>query len=357
MDPRNLTELVGASYFISFSSVGKVKKLLLLGEMHILSDVSKCSKNGYKLIDWILDLSKETHKVIDLYVESFFLVEDSVNELIKLNKKSYMTELIDHFQQQYVLQKSERNFQGLRYHYSDIRTLKIKSEKSITLHSMLTEVDVLLLKMYNIKSTILIDIKYLIDNVENIIKCLMGSGQLRSKPYNNTYYKIFMLKTMSYLSMSRDSIEYWENNYNKYMKIYLEIITKRRNKTYLNIEMFDNVFAGVLIKLLNTILENALINKTQNIRPIRLRAAIQLIGNIPIHYYTLLRMFTEFTTGDSPEYVISVSGCNHTNFYADVISQFFYIQPDISITNKQSVLNEYSDQCILLDKPYDILSL
>lgn len=344
LNPRKLDMLSGPIAFYFYKDVD-TRRILLLSDIHFHG--TKCNKNKYNVIDYVLDLS--IIQDIDFFIEQSFIVEP-ITKMTKYASTSILSQIINHFEPYYINTKYAY-INNLRYHYIDVRSFKLGEKGTLYLFSQISPLNKKLLSNTGYK----FNAKYHVNNLKNIILSMMGLSDLNNFTSFYEDINVFALNESIYVRNNPSKIYSASSHiiYQdivKYFDIYLPLIQKRQSKLEYNLNEFNVVFVDLIIKRCEMILLGLDI---ESLTSIRTYALLQEICNITIHYYSLLRIFGYYNDGSYNKNIIMYCGHNHNKFYNQFIFQYFNIIPDVTIINEINIGLMQADQCIKFNEYFD----
>lgn len=347
MNPRQITSLSGpiAFYYYKLNN----RKIVLLSDVHFHG--TKCHYD-YGVVDWVMDLSQ--YDCIDFFVEQSY-IKNPIVKITNYATSNTLSNIINRFEPYYI-NKKYVHIDNLRYHYIDVRSFKLDNG-TLYLFTPVNPVNKKLLSNTGYKSNIF-NIEKHIDHLENIVLYLMCLN--KKDDYINLINDVNQFALGKSLFMKNKNKTYnvssglTYDDLMLYMTIYCMIIKKRQLKYQGDLSSFNRCFMKLVIRRCQQLLTGLDITA---ITPIRTFAILRELANIPIHYYSLLRMFGHYKDNNRCENynknIIMYAGHNHTLFINEFILDYFNTTPEMFIINQTDTKNLTANQCIQFDEPFD----
>lgn len=324
---KNRVTSLSGIYLVYYFKIFDLK-ILLLGDHHVTAQGCTNTTNNTtaSLEEWILNMSLTTPECLDIFVE-----DDYQHRLSYYDKYTIHRVILS-------LNNNMTKLHNVRYHRSDIRTLKLDNGTNVSLLD-----DNIAINLKNIKSGTL-NLSYYYNNMNLIIEYLLGLN-------NKADFSFFGLRDDVYKFAHTNDIPH--TLLLDYMIKLHSILDKRRNKFMGNINIFNSIFMNSVMSITNANLPNLDASKMTWSQVLFFYARI--LGSIT-EYYTLLRLFTKYKNNrmlnntkcniDYNKTSILYFGLLHVTIMKKVISTLYNTEFKI---HKRNI-----SQCITFDTPFDL---
>lgn len=377
LHPRSIVRLRGPVSFI-FYHEAEGRRILLLGDKHSRGNISSC-QNDYDVLNWVLSLSTVAPECLDLFAETAYLSEPLVARSV-FKGDSPLIDLAQYFNEYTVGQEHVTINDHLRYHYIDMRVIKTMINGkffNLSIFSFNTN-------MFRILSSPnrtsqdprTIDVNPFITRVRVLIDYMMGKTDKQVRLGEQLFIELYDSLSIEAFGrpLSRDQ-EIREvdsitlHTIKTYMNSYRAIVNKTRGKFIGDLSRFDYTFHMMVLTRIRAFkremgqeqVSGQVLGQVSGVKVHRL---LNILCNIPMEYYSLLRMFGSYTHRDRGpvscrdilynKNIICYVGDNHVSSYKVFINEYCKVKPSIEIANPRSV-DDWS-QCISLPREFDYFS-
>lgn len=279
--------------------------------------------NNYDIHKWLSDIAVNSTTCINLFVEKYFDEKGIV---------SFKNDDLDNYKNP--LEAVKRKFEicnsnscpteKINYHMIDIRELNNKFKSFSYIYEELKEKK---LELSDQKKKEIVQLGR--SNFENIVKylsCISDTstefGKSRYKDIMNIFIPFFTNKTKGQFP----TVSLYMKHYEEYRQEYIKFISDKIN----------NVNSDEFLKILIESYKEEEINNYDNI--------VTMLANINMDIYFLLTFINE--NKNCKQIIFCES--HHIKLYSNFIKKWFKILPLIEVVNK------YENQCMTLEKEFDI---
>lgn len=336
---RKLKRLSGIVSFVYFNNIPGGKRLLLLGELHQMTNL--CKNDSYEVHRWLYELIQHAPECTDLFVEDELFSEDDEIYTNPQNKELNSFEvpleaIRKTFSSCYRSNSNNCPLSKLRYHYVDSRRIYGNRPDLTTITVYRDELS----EEFYIKAK-----HYLELHKREIFDYY--SGYNRSDKCKKIYEKyLTILTTNSEIEFTPGSGYFGGNNRKNYMNLIDKEISKIQEP--FNIDNFFNILYLCYVNIESY--------------------SSNIFESVPMDVYFLLRYLHTYNIekmdrGQSfcrdlkyVEHLNSIvyGGDFHVKIYALFFKEYFKINPVINVYNKYNeIIHNDISQCLTLPEYFD----
>jgi hypothetical protein len=336
---RNLTRLSGPSRFTFYPNIHG-KRILLLGEIHFNRYICPWEAEAYEIHDWLYDLTQDSQKCIDLFVEQSYVPISSK----KRNKNQTGGLFLDQSTSpllaiRWMFENEKEYSDQLRYHYVDVREIDYRGYNIYVQPYQprypFVVLDDILHRTKGKEAQINQVLKKYQDQKKQIFSYLLTIDQKKSS-------QDLCNQLLKELHEAIGDTSYVDIDLDIYMQNYNQIINKAFSKIDPIIQR--DRFFQILLELYEQMNDDL----------------FHVCMYMPMDVYVLCRLFIRFDPNkmnrgplgcrnlkyQEAKNVIIYGGVAHIDLYASFFEKYFNVRPSIDY-------NLGINQCIGFDKPFD----